>query len=286
MTSLLALVDGSHYTPSVCDNAAWAARRLGASVELLHVIGRRDIASVPADFSGSLDFGEREQLLKELADLDEQKAKLARRRGRLILGEAAARMREAGVETVDEEMRFGDLVETIAEREEAADLTIIGKRGEAADFAKLHLGSNLERVLRGANRPVLVTARAFRPIHRFIVAFDGGPSALKAIDYLAASPLLKDAACELLTVSDKASQAGQDKAFQTAESRLGEAGYEVTSRILVGEPDNVIAAEGERDDVDLLVMGAYGHSRIRSFLIGSTTAEIVRGCRRPVLMFR
>ena len=286
MTSLLALVDGSHYTPSVCDNAAWAAGRLDASVELLHVIGRRDTASVPADYSGSLDFGEREQLLKELSDLDEQKAKLARRRGRLILGEAAARIRDAGVEAVDEEMRFGDLVETIAEREEAADLTVIGKRGEAADFAKLHLGSNLERVLRGANRPVLVAARAFRPIHRFLVAFDGGPSALKAIDYLAASPLLKEAACELLTVSDKAAKSGEDKALQAAEARLKDAGYDVTSRALAGEADSVIAGEGERDDIDLVVMGAYGHSRIRSFLIGSTTAEIVRGCRRPVLMFR
>jgi nucleotide-binding universal stress UspA family protein len=48
----------------------------------------------------------------------------------------------------------------------------------------------------------------------------------------------------------------------------------------------VIAREGERDDVDLLVMGAYGHSRMRSFLIGSTTSEIVRSCKRPVLLFR
>jgi hypothetical protein len=31
-------------------------------------------------------------------------------------------------------------------------------------------------------------------------------------------------------------------------------------------------------------MGAYGHSRIRSFVIGSTTTEMVRSCKVPVLM--
>jgi nucleotide-binding universal stress UspA family protein len=33
-------------------------------------------------------------------------------------------------------------------------------------------------------------------------------------------------------------------------------------------------------------MGAYGHSRIRQMIIGSTTAEMVRSCKVPVLMIR
>ncbi|HSP25858.1 MAG TPA: universal stress protein [Saliniramus sp.] len=47
-------------------------------------------------------------------------------------------------------MRNGDLVEALQEYERDCDLVIIGKRGEAADFAKLHLGSNLERVVRSS----------------------------------------------------------------------------------------------------------------------------------------
>lgn len=282
MSKILALVDGSQYTQSVCDNAAWAADRLGASVELMHIIGRRDTPSAPADLSGNLDLGERETLLKELADFDEQKGKLARKRGRLVLAEAGARLNEKGVAAVEERLRSGDVVDTLLEFEKDADLVVIGKRGEAADFARLHLGSNLERVLRASTKPVLVAARAFRPIRRFIVAFDGGPSATKAIDHLVASPLLKGAACELVMVSSKSS----DERLDRAASRLREAGYDVTVALEKGEPDEVIAAHVERDDVDLVVMGAYGHSRIRHFLIGSTTSEIVRACLRPVLMFR
>ena len=150
MAKILACIDGSVYSESVADHAAWAAARLQASVEVLHAIGRRGMASAPVDLSGNLDIGEREALLSELADLDAVKAKLAQKRGRLILAEAAQRVRNQGVETVSELLRHGDVVDTLKDFEPGADLIVIGKRGEAADFAKLHLGSNLERVLRGS----------------------------------------------------------------------------------------------------------------------------------------
>jgi nucleotide-binding universal stress UspA family protein len=155
MTKILALVDGSAYAQSVCDFAAWAATRTAAEVELLHVLGRRKTASTPADLSGSLDADERDELLKELASLDEQKAKLALRRGRILLDDAKARLQTAQVEKVSTKLRHGDLVETVVEFEADADLVVMGKRGEAADFAKGHLGSNLERVGRSSRKPLL-----------------------------------------------------------------------------------------------------------------------------------
>ena len=92
MTKILALIDGSAYAQSVCDLAAWAANRTSVEVELLHVLGRREAAGAPADLSGSLDADERDELLKELASLDEQKAKLSLRRGRILLDDAKARL--------------------------------------------------------------------------------------------------------------------------------------------------------------------------------------------------
>jgi nucleotide-binding universal stress UspA family protein len=69
MAKILALIDGSAYSQSVCDLAAWAATRTSAEVELLHVLGRRETASAPTDLSGSLDADERDELLKELASV-------------------------------------------------------------------------------------------------------------------------------------------------------------------------------------------------------------------------
>ncbi|MEX0758272.1 MAG: universal stress protein, partial [Tistlia sp.] len=182
MTKLIALIDGSLYSHSVCDHAAWVAGRTGAAVEILHVIGRRETGSPPADLSGSLKLGARTALLEELATLDEQRGKLAQKRGRAILEDAKAKIAAAGVTEVTTRLRIGDLVEAVAECEAEADLVVIGKRGEAADFARLHLGSNLERVARSSRRPLLVAARAFKPIERFLIAYDGGTSSMKAVD--------------------------------------------------------------------------------------------------------
>ncbi|MDP2376754.1 universal stress protein, partial [Reyranella sp.] len=151
MTTIVACIDGSIYSHSVADHAAWAATRLPGAVELLQVLGRREASS--ADLSGNLTVDMQQSLLTELATLDAQRAKLLQRRGRMVLEEAKARLLQAGVAQVTVSLRNGDLLETLAEREATADLVVIGKRGEAADFARLHLGSNIERVVRSLSRP-------------------------------------------------------------------------------------------------------------------------------------
>ncbi|WP_119679691.1 universal stress protein [Indioceanicola profundi] len=283
MTRILACVDGSVYTQSVCDHAAWAAERTGDAVELLHVLGRRDVSSAPADLSGSLSADDRQKLLAEFTAHDEQRAKLMQVRGRSILEEAKARIQAAG-QDAQGLLRQGDLVETLAEFEAEARLVVIGKRGEAADFARLHLGSNLERAVRSSHKPVLVASRAFRPVNRFLIAFDGGPSATKAVDIIAQGPLLRGIECHLLMVGSPKPQA--EAALDAAAARLREAGYPVHAETRPGHAEEVIAAYVEQAGIDLLVMGAYGHSRIRNLIIGSTTTAMVRACKVPVLMIR
>ena len=71
-----------------------------------------------------------------------------------------------------------------------------------------------------------------------------------------------------------------------AAAILRKAGYSVDAGFASGEPEDVIKDKIETDKIDLLVMGAYGHSRIRNLIIGSTTTEMVRSCQVPVMMFR
>lgn len=283
MTKLIALVDGSVYSRSVCEHAAWIAARAGegARVELLHVLGRRQAEGGAANLSGNIALGARTALLNELAELDAQAAKLAKARGRAILDDAAKVLDEADVTT---RLRSGDLVETLAEMEADADLVVIGKRGEAADFAKLHLGSNLERIARSARKPILVAARAFRPIKRLLIAYDGGTSALKAVDHIARSTILSGLDCHLLMVGQETPELRRSLDGATAMLRGG--GFAVTAGMRSGQPETVISEAVEREGIDLLVMGAYGHSRIRSLIIGSTTTEMIRSCKIPVLLFR
>jgi len=284
MTRLLALIDGSVYSRSVCDHAAWAAEQTGASVELLQVLGRRNTSSAPTDLSGSINVDAKEHLLTELATLDQEQARLTQKRARLVLEEAKQRLEQAGIVDVTARLRHGDLIENLQEAESDADLVIIGKRGEGADFAKLHLGSNLERVVRACHKPVLVTSRAFRPINSLLIAFDGGESAMKAVRHIAHGVLFPGTVCHLLTVGNRTDQA--ERNLENAAAILRKAGYEVETGIRPGQADSVIAAKVEIDRIELLVMGAYGHSRIRSLIIGSTTSEMIRSCLVPVMLFR
>lgn len=284
MEKLIALVDGSIYTQSVCDHAAWVARRSGAAVELLHVLGRRETASAPANLSGNITLGARTALLEELSALDEQRGKLAQKRGRAILEDAKAVIEAAGVAEVTTRLRIGDVVETVTEFEAGADLVLVGKRGEAADFARLHLGSNLERVVRSCRRPVFVASRAFKPIESFLIAYDGGTSSMKAVDHIARSAIFAGLKCRLLTVGPETDE--NRRRLQDARDILKAGGYEVDAAIIAGQPDVVISQTVESEGINLLVMGAYGHSRIRSLIIGSTTTEMVRSCKIPVVLFR
>lgn len=160
MARILACTDGSIYAESILDHAAWASARMGsASVRVLHVLDRAT-AEAPVDRSGALGVNASEELLRELAELDAARGKVSLRRARALLTEAEARLKAAGVAQVDTVQRHGALVDTIVEFEDAADLLVVGKRGEAANFAVGHLGANLERVLCSSSLPVLLPPAA------------------------------------------------------------------------------------------------------------------------------
>jgi nucleotide-binding universal stress UspA family protein len=286
MSIILACTDGSLYAPSIYQHAAWAATRLGASIHVLHVIEHHE-SREKRDLSGSIGFDANAELLAELASLDESNARVARLRGSAILDDAVKQLGISGLGGTWEirtSQRHGSVVETLEEFEKGASLVLVGKRGEHADFSKNHLGSNLERVVRSASVPVLVASRDFNEPEKFLVAFDGGQSSLKAVHHIATQPLLRGMECHLVAVGKPDSSLS--RALEESAFALRGAGFKVTADLLPGDPDDVIAAEVKKRGIGLLVMGAYGHSPIRQFILGSTTTTLIRTCLIPVLLFR
>ena len=278
MSTILACTDGSLYAPSIYQHSHWVALRSGLPIHVLHVIERDDRGEAQ-DLSGSIGFDASAELLEELAKHDESHARVARLRGKAILEDARKQLAGAEVMTTQ---RHGSVVETLMEFEEEAALVVIGKRGEHADFSKGHLGSNLERVIRRTKIPVMVAARKFEPIERFLIAFDGGDSALKAVYHVATDPMLKGLACHILMCGKP--KRDHEVAFERAADSLRGAGFEVTADLVDGEADEVIAKEVTDRSIDLLVMGAYGHTRVRHLILGSTTTHLIRTCQIPVIL--
>ena len=51
-------------------------------------------------------------------------------------------------------------------------------------------------------------------------------------------------------------------------------------------PDNTIKQYVEDHDIDILITGAYSHSRVHNILLGSTTATLIKSCKVPLILFR
>ena len=281
--TVLACIDGSRFTESVCAYAARSARRLGIGVELLHAIDRLPGEGMAIDRSGRMTFDMADTALEEFSRLNEERSRFAQAQGRLILDQAESLIRSAGIEHVQERLVFGGLIDAIHAREVGAQLIVIGKRGEAESQATAHIGSNLERVVRSVHHPVLIVPLEQRPFRRFVVAFDGGPSSARVLDTLTRGPLLLEAECHLLSVGSGAELGDQ---LTAAALRLRNAGYAVNELMKPGHADDVIISTVQETDSDLLVMGAYGHSRIRALIIGSTTTSLLRASTIPVLVIR
>lgn len=283
-TTILACTDGSSYAASVYDHALWAAAQLSATVHVLYMIPPFNDATGLKNFSGSIGLDSRQVLKTELVKFEEAQGRIAQAKAHAILEDARAHLQAAAFKDYTADARHGHLAEYVERYESGAELVIIGKRGESADFERLHLGANVEQLIRSCHQPVLVAARTFRPVQRALIAYDGGRSACKAVEYLVQSPLLHGVELHLLAVGQPYSQIATDLA-ETGERLLG-VGYQVKCVHENGNPEDVFASYISENEVDLLVMGAYGHSRIRQLIVGSTTTTMVRTSRVPVLMFR
>lgn len=284
MKTVLSFTDGSPYAASVYDHALWAAQQLNTQLRVVHTLNPHREKAALADFSGKIGPEAYDSLMNDLVDFDRERARLAQARGEAILAEAHRHITEAGFTNVDTELRHGLFVDVLEDIQDNVELIVIGKRGQNHAIAMKHLGTNIERTLRVAQCPVLVSSRAFKPVKRCLLAFDGGPASLKALDFLATRSLLSDVEIDILSVGrddDRHRNEARD-----ASEKLSQAGFKTTSRILDGEPAKVITQEVEEHGYDLLAMGAYGHSRAKRLLIGSTTATLARDCHVPILMFR
>jgi nucleotide-binding universal stress UspA family protein len=257
---------------------------MDAPLNFLHVLGRSEYP-IPADLSGNIGLGSREHLLQELAELDERRSKVALEQGRLMLDAARTRALADGVTSpITSRQRHGELVDTLLELESDIRLLVMGRQGEQGDNLGEHIGSHLENVVRTLHRPILVVPADYSEPQRILVAFDGSTTTRKAVEMVAASPLFRGLPCHVVMVGAERDETRSQ--MEWARQTLATTGLDVTAAILPGDIETVLCAYREKHAVDLVVMGAYGHSKIREFLVGSTTTRMIRHARVPLLLLR
>ena len=278
--SLLVCTDGSSYGDVACEYAMDLSARLRAQLSALHVIDARLLEGpLMADLSnwiGAQPYGAQVPQFRELLN----------RKGETIL-EAFTQKCAARNLSPNTLLSNGHPVHVILDEEAKTELLILGQKGEHAGWAEHLMGSTVERIVRQSLRPCLVTPAHFRPITKMIVAFDGSGHAAKALhEGIELAQELK-VALSLVTVADSETpEASAEQILKDGLNLVKAHAFEAESAVVKGKTAVAILDHARRQNGDLIVMGAFGHSRIREMILGSTTAQVVASAGLPVLLVR
>lgn len=280
-------IDGSALSDAVADYAAWSAKRLNNQLILLNVLD--DVRKGDeSDYSGQIGMDERQRLLTEFTDLEEKRAKLARQQGHLFLEAAEKHIKDVYPEPLLRQ-RHGDLVDTLADIESDVRLLVIGRQGKRATKTPSqigqYIGHQVERVIRALHRPIWVIADAFETPERVMIAYDHSATSQKVVDMVAESPLFADMPIHLVMV---AAETGDHQAqLDDAAKILRDKGFsDVTTALTSGDVETTLNSYAQENAMSVMVMGAYGHSRIREFFVGSNTNKLISSAKVPLLLLR
>ena len=281
---VLACIDGSAVTESVCDYAAWYARRLNLSVGLLHV---SDVAaSIRRNLSGAIGINSRQFLLDELSQLDEQRAQVVNSYSNALVQDAKSHIQNSFDDVeVRIYQRRGKLLPAIEHFKANNSAIVMGRRGEDHKNSRINIGSQIETVARASNIPVLICSEKFKEPSSYMVAFDASKTAVKAIKMLANSNLLKGMQGHIVMVGNDNDTS--KKSLANALVQMTTAGFLVEAHHLqqLDAVDGLLSFQIE-NQIDIIVVGAYGRSKLQHLFLGSTTTEIIASTVSPVILVR
>jgi nucleotide-binding universal stress UspA family protein len=281
--TILVPATGSERDNAVFRSALSVARRFGAHIEFLHV--RPDAAalavSVAADGGGATLVGGLVNQLEEEANQREERARLllqgfCEREGLAFLdtppapGPSAQWLREIGAEPA-----------WISEYGHSADLLVVGRPGED-EGASL---DTLETALLESGRPLLIPSASPLSAVPETIAIAWKPTTQAARAVTGALPFLSIAKQIVILVVAEDQRAPEEEAGRLMAG-LRWRGVPISVRHLrQGErsvADTLLSAAVEH--AALLVMGGYGHSRLREWIFGGVTLRVLHDAEVPVLM--
>ncbi|WP_367109126.1 universal stress protein [uncultured Psychrobacter sp.] len=278
---ILACVDGSAVTESVCDYAAWYAGRLNIPVAVLNVIDVPDTAR--RDLSKAIGAHSRRDLLFALTQMDEQRAEIAESYSKALIHDAKSYINSHSDVEVKTHQSRGKLLPAIELLKTQNRALVMGRRGEDHKGSQINIGSQIETVARASSTPILICSESFKTPQSYMVAFDASKTAIKATQKIARSEVLRGMQGHIVMVGHNNSNS--KNILAAAAAQLDAAGFKVAAHHLP-EMDVVDGLLGFQADnnVDLIVIGAYGHAKWQRLFLGSTTTKLIANTVSPIIL--
>lgn len=206
---------------------------------------------------------------------------LLEERGKSALSALSQACEEAGV-PCEVTQASGVVSRVIIDHSGLADLIVMGRGGEHNEWLEGLVGSTAEAVIRRSELPVLITGTPDPGHQRVLVAYDGSPHAQNALRTAVAFAEMWHTPLNILVVGDghNTSAVGDVNGYLEA--------HEVNGTVLEasGDSGEQIVEFAKSTEADLIVMGAYGHSKVRELVVGSTTTYVINHAACPVLLAR
>lgn len=183
----------------------------------------------------------------------------------------------------------GAIDDAVTEQGCYADLIVLSQNSRVTDI-ETPIGTMAGNILMAAGRPVLIVPNEFKGKsigRRVLVAWKPGAEASRAVHD--ALPLLVQAeAVTVMRVNPGPEEPAHNAGFDLA-NHLARHGVKVTVTPVLA-PDTAagtaIVEQSRAMQADLIVMGAYGHSRLRELVFGGATRQMLQAPPVPVLMSR
>jgi nucleotide-binding universal stress UspA family protein len=275
---ILIPTDGSDYSKTALEYGIYIGKLLDAQLTGLHIIDIKIIQGpIFSDIFGSVSLSPFPEFLTVIEKgLDERADSILETFRKRCEREGQAPRIQKVTGIIDEE---------ILREGRDADLILLAQRGEHYPLSQsVLLGSTAEAVVRKSGKPVLVTPGKFQEIESMGLAYDGSPPAQHALDIAALLSVKTKWPLTVILITDHASLAAD--LTKRVETFLEP--FEIDSDVIVlrGKEEKEIIKFIQEGAVELMLMGAYGTSRFKELLLGSTTSYVIRNSKIPVLLTR
>jgi nucleotide-binding universal stress UspA family protein len=275
--SILVAVDGSTHAKAAIEYGGRVAAKLGARVELLHVIERRllvgdFITHFTEVFQRKIDGSFAEWVERYYVEY-----------GHGLVERARQRCLSVGISDCGVAIETGGVDKQIISYADKADLLVIGQRGETEEHELRSLGSVAARVLHDVKTTALIVQPPVRDWRRALLAYDGTPAARRAMDVLGELAVTLDLEVDVAHLIEPDKDPNCLKEAEEYLSRLP-VPYEV--HYLRGDTHAVILQHASEKGCDLLFMGAFNKLTPDVLALGAATETILKQSQIPVLIHR
>ena len=277
---VVACIDASPCVNATAEAAVWVAQKTQRPLVLLQVLDYRPASYHLGEISGVIGFESNAMLLKELTELDEKQFELAQEYSDDLLQHISKLIKNKYDIEATIIQRRGEFLEQSFDVLQPEDIAVIGKIGENAAAKNKPVGSNVEGLIRGTKSTVLTIGEQFISPTSFLFAYDHSQFCQTMLKRVGQSELLKDMECHIVYVGD------QNGILAQPTDYLKYSGLNVTSQYLYGDIAESLLEYQKQHQLGMMIMGAFSHSRIQQFFVGSTTLKIFQESEVAMLVAR